>query len=71
MTMFLKNEGFKSHISTTCIGMSSKSFIIIIIFFQMNLNALTDEGIETILKAVNQNQTLTYVSLQVFIQIFY
>lgn len=30
----------------------------------MNLNALTDEGIETILKAVNQNQTLTYVSLQ-------
>jgi hypothetical protein len=31
----------------------------------MNLNALTDEGIEIILKAVHQNQTLTYVSLQV------
>ena len=31
----------------------------------MNLNALTDEGIETILKAASQNQTLTYLSLQV------
>nr|XP_022298885.1 leucine-rich repeat-containing protein 74A-like isoform X1 [Crassostrea virginica]XP_022298886.1 leucine-rich repeat-containing protein 74A-like isoform X1 [Crassostrea virginica] len=30
----------------------------------MNLNALTDEGIETILKAASQNQTLTYLSLQ-------
>ncbi|XP_055999186.1 leucine-rich repeat-containing protein 74A-like isoform X3 [Ostrea edulis] len=30
----------------------------------MNLNALTDEGIEIILKAIHQNQTLTYVSLQ-------
>ncbi|XP_062575112.1 leucine-rich repeat-containing protein 74A-like [Saccostrea cucullata] len=30
----------------------------------MNLNALTDEGIEIILKAVNQSQTLSYISLQ-------
>lgn len=35
------------------------------LIFQMNLNALTDEGIEIILKAIHQNQTLTYVSLQV------
>lgn len=37
----------------------------ILFLFQMNLNALTDEGIETILKAASQNQTLTYLSLQV------